>query len=63
MQVACVKPNKICHGQGKEWEQHTTKKNALLNCETGSSDISGYHANFHEDTALSEQGRGAAWHV
>ena len=26
-----------------------------------SSDISGYHADFHE--ALSEQGRGAAWHV
>jgi hypothetical protein len=28
-----------------------------------SSDISGYYAAFTKDTALSEQGRGAAWHV
>jgi hypothetical protein len=39
------------------------KKDALLNCGTGSSDISGDHADFTKDTALSEQGRGAAWHV
>jgi hypothetical protein len=35
------------------------KKNDLLHCWTSSSDIPGYHA----DTALLEQGRGAAWHV
>jgi hypothetical protein len=39
------------------------KKDNLINCCTSSSDISGYHADFHEDTALSEHGRGAAWHV
>ena len=39
------------------------KKDALLNCWTSSSDISGYHADFYEDTALSEQGSGAACHV
>ena len=26
MQVTSVKPNTVCHGQGKEWWQHTTKK-------------------------------------
>ena len=26
MQVASVKPNTVCHGRGKDWEQHTTKK-------------------------------------
>jgi hypothetical protein len=30
MQVANVKPNNICHGQGKEWSQHTAKKDDLL---------------------------------
>jgi hypothetical protein len=35
------------------------KKDDLLTCCTINSDISGYQ----EDTALSEQGRGAAWHV
>ena len=39
------------------------KKDDLLNCWTSSSDISGYHADFHEDTTLSEHGRGAAWLV
>jgi hypothetical protein len=76
MQVAIVKPNNVCHGRGKEWEQHTAKQHlswtrkrvgaahykidALLNCGTDSSDISGYRADF-KDTALSERGRGAAW--
>jgi len=42
----------------------TLKKKAdLLNCWTSSSDISGYHADFHEGHALSGHGRGAAWHV
>jgi len=39
------------------------KTDDLLNCWTSSSDISGYHADFHEVTALSEQGRGAACYV
>jgi hypothetical protein len=61
MQVASVKPN-VCHGRGKEWEQHTTKKDDLLNCWTSSSDISGYHADFHEGhgTVGAGQGRGMA---
>jgi hypothetical protein len=63
MQVASVKPNNVCHGRGEEWEQHNTKKDALLNCGTGSSDISGYHADFHEGngTVAAGQGRGTAW--
>jgi hypothetical protein len=36
MQVASVKPNSVCHGRGKEWWQHTTKKDNLLNCWTSS---------------------------
>jgi hypothetical protein len=50
----------ICHGQGKEWEKHTIKEDALLNCRTGSSDISGYNADFHEGhgTVRAGQGRG-----
>ena len=39
------------------------KKDALLNCWTGSSDLSGYHVYFTKDTTLSEQGRGAACYV
>jgi hypothetical protein len=27
----------------------TLQKDALLNCGTGSSDISGYHADYHEE--------------
>jgi hypothetical protein len=38
------------------YQKHTNP----LNCRTSSSDISGYHA---KDTALWENGRGAAWHV
>jgi len=38
------------------------KKDDLLHRCTSSSDISGYHADFH-GTAWSEQGRGLAWHV
>ena len=38
------------------------KKDDLLNCWTSSSDISGYHADFHEghDTVGGGQGRGMA---
>jgi hypothetical protein len=40
------------------------KKKTLLNCWTSSSDISGYHADFHEGhgTVGAGQGRGMAWH-
>jgi hypothetical protein len=57
-----------------ETKQHSTwtrkrmvaahyKKNDLLNCWTSSSDISGYHADFHEGhgTIGAWQGRGMAW--
>jgi hypothetical protein len=36
-------------------------KDDLLNCWTSSSDVSGYHADFHEEHGMSEQGRGTAW--
>jgi len=38
------------------------KKGDLLNCWTSSSDISGYHADFHEghDTVRAGQGHGMA---
>ena len=39
------------------------KKDDLLNCWTSCSDISGYHEDFHEGSALCEHCRGAAWHV
>ena len=46
----------------KEWYQHTTKKDDLLNCWTSSSNISGYHADFHEGhgTVGAGQGNGMA---
>jgi hypothetical protein len=46
----------------KEWQQHTTKKDDLLNYWTSSSNISGYHADFHEGhgTDGAGQGRGMA---
>jgi hypothetical protein len=54
---------KQSHRRGKEWWQLTTKKDDVLSCWTGSSDISAYHTDFHEGTALSEHGMGTAWHV
>jgi hypothetical protein len=62
VQVASVKPNSVCHGRRKEWQQHTTKKDDLLNCWISSSDISGHHADFHEGhgTRGAWQGRGMA---
>jgi len=47
----------------KVWYQHTTKKDDMLNCWTSSSDISGYHADFHEghDTVGAGQGNGMAY--
>jgi hypothetical protein len=63
LQVASVNPNTICHGQGKEWQQHTTKK---MICYTVGLAVQIFPATtrtFTKDTALSEQGRGAAWPV
>jgi hypothetical protein len=40
------------------WYQHTTKKDDLLNCRTSSSDISGYHADFHEGHGTVGAGQG-----
>jgi len=34
------------------------KKDDLLNCRTSSSDISGYHADFHEGHSTDEAGQG-----
>jgi hypothetical protein len=42
----------------KEWKQHTTKKDYPLNCWTSSSDISGYHADFHEGHSTVGAGQG-----
>jgi hypothetical protein len=46
----------------KEWYSTLQKKKDLLNCWTSSSDISGYHADFHEGhgTVVAGQGRGMA---
>jgi hypothetical protein len=40
------------------------KTDGLLNCWASSSDISGYHVDFHEGhgTVGAWQGRGMAWH-
>jgi len=62
-QVASVKPNTVCHGRGKDWYQHTTKKTI---CDTVGLAVRIFPATmrtFTKDTALSEQGRGVAWHV
>jgi len=47
-QVASVKPINVCHGREKRVVAAHYKKDDLLNCWTSSSDISGYHAGFHE---------------
>jgi hypothetical protein len=62
MQVASVKPNTVCHGRGKRVVAAHYKKDDLLNCWTGISDISGYHADIHEGhgTVGAGQGRSMA---
>jgi len=40
---------------------HYKKEDDLLNCGTSSSDISGYHADFHEGHGPIEAWQGAAW--
>ena len=42
----------------------TLQKDDLLHCWTSSSDISGYHADFHEGHGTVGAGQGrAVWHV
>jgi hypothetical protein len=50
----------VCHAEFHEgcFQKQTNP----LNCTTGNSDISGTTRNFTKDTALSDNGRGAAWH-
>ena len=62
MQVASVKPNTVCHGRGTRQVAVHYKKDDLLHCWTSSSDMSGYHACFHEGhgTIGAGQGHGMA---
>jgi hypothetical protein len=61
MQVASVKPNRLSWTRKRVLAAHY-KKDALLNCWTSSSDISGYHVDFHEGhgTVGAGQWRGMA---
>ena len=61
MQVASVKPNTVCMGEEKSGSS-TLRKDDLLHSWTSSSDIYGYHADFHEghSTVGAGQGRGMA---
>jgi hypothetical protein len=61
MQVASVKPNNVSWTRKRVVAAHY-EKDALLNCWTSSSDISVYHADFHEGhgTVGTGQGRGMA---
>jgi hypothetical protein len=47
----------------KNWYQHTTRKHDLLNCCLAVRIFPAIARTFTKDTALSEHGRGAAWHV
>ena len=62
MQVDSVKPNNVCHERGKEWQLHTTKKD-FVTVGLAVRIFTATMRTFAKDTALSEQGRGAAWHV
>jgi hypothetical protein len=56
-------PLSASSGYHTEFQEGYQKQTSLLNCRTSSSDISGYHAEFYEEQTLSENGKGAAWHV
>jgi hypothetical protein len=56
MQVASVNPNSLLWTRKRVVAAHY-KKDDLLHRWTSSSDISGYHADFHE-----EYGTVGAWH-
>jgi hypothetical protein len=61
MQVASLKPKTLVMDEEKSGSS-TLKKDDLLNCWTSSSDISGYHADFHGGHGIigAWQGRGMA---
>jgi hypothetical protein len=61
MQVASLKPNNICRGRRKEWEQHTTKKTLCWTVGLAVRIFPATMRTFTKDTALSEHGRGTAW--
>ena len=61
MQVDSVKPNNVCHERGKEWQLHTTKKD-FVTVGLAVRIFTATMRTFTKNTALSEQGRGAAWH-
>ena len=63
MQVAIVKPNTVCHGRGKEWYQQTTQKTICYTVGLAVRIFPATMRTFTKDMALTEQGRGAAWHV
>jgi hypothetical protein len=66
MLVASVKPNTVCHERGKvvaAQYQKKKKKDDLLHCRLAVRIFPATMWTFTKDTALSEQGRGAAWHV
>ena len=54
MQVASVKPNSFVMDEEKSGSNTLQKKDDPLNCWISGSDISGYHADFHE-------GHGTIW--
>ena len=63
MQVASVKPDNVCNGRGKEWQQHPTKKKI---CQTAGLTVRIFPATtrtFTKDTALLDHGRDAAWRI
>ena len=62
MQVASVKPNTVCHGRGKGWQQHTTKKDDLLHRGLAVRIFPATIRTFTKDTALSEKGRAGPRH-
>jgi hypothetical protein len=62
MQVASVKPNTVCRGQGKVVAAHY-KNEDLLHCGLAVRIFPATMRTFTKDTALSEQDRGAVWHV
>jgi hypothetical protein len=73
--MVCVNYNRLCrYGTWATWPRSASygyqaefhegcyqKHTNPLNCRTRSSDISGYHADFHEGHGIIE-GRDAAWH-
>ena len=63
MQVASVKPNTVYHGRVKEWLQHTTKKTICYTVGLAVRIFAATMRTFTKDMALTEQRRGAAWHV